>query len=80
LRFLLIVGSLFVYATLLETLGFALATAALACSVLVLLGRPLLRAIVEGIVATFAFRFAFGTLLGVQLPESTLIFLRGIGL
>jgi hypothetical protein len=79
-RFTLMVACLFAYAVLLEPLGFVLATAALGYSILVLLGRPPLRALAESIIATLVLRFAFATLLNVQLPESGVEFLRSIGL
>jgi hypothetical protein len=75
-----LIACLFAYAVLLEILGFALATAGLGFSVLALLGRPFLRAVAESLIATLVLRFAFNTLLNVQLPESGVGFLRSVGL
>ena len=79
IRFALLAGSLFIYAFILEPLGFFLATCALSWLTLVLFGRRPLRALLESIAAMLMLRYAFVGLLGVQLPYSDIAFLNGIG-
>jgi Tripartite tricarboxylate transporter TctB family len=80
LCFALLAASLFIYAELLEPLGFLIATALLCWSTLVLLGRGFLRAGVESLVAATLLRWGFSSLLGVQLPRADLDFLHALGL
>ena len=78
-RFLLLAGSLFLFAVFFETVGFLIATALLAWSALVLLGRPLLRSAFEGAAAALLFHWSFSSLLGVPLPVSPLPLLNSLG-
>ncbi len=79
-RFLLLVLSLTLYATLLPTLGFLVATSALCWASLMLFGRPALRSLIEAVVGTVLVQIAFTHGLGVPLPETTVALLRGLGL
>jgi Tripartite tricarboxylate transporter TctB family len=78
-RFLLLSVVLFAYAWLLPLLGFAIATAALCWTTLVLLRRRPLRALIEAVAAALLVRYAFTAGLGVPLPEAQLRFLEQLG-
>jgi hypothetical protein len=80
LRFLLLSVAMFGYGVLLPTLGFVVATTALGWSVIVLLGRPPLRTLVETAIAVLVLRFAFSNLLAVRLPGSDIGVLKLLGL
>lgn len=79
-RFVAMSASMFIYALVLETLGFILTTIALAFTALCLLGRHPLRAFVEAVVAVLCLWVLFGHFLDVPLPPSDLPFLRAMGL
>jgi hypothetical protein len=78
-RFMVLAGSLFLFAGFLEVLGSLTATALLAWSALVLLGRPMLRSAFEGVASALLFHWSFSRLLGVQLPASRLPLLNWLG-
>ena len=80
LRFALLVLALTLYAYLLTTLGFLVATTALCWAALAMLGRPPLRALIEAAVGAFLVRFAFTHGLGVPLPEAHIGLLSSLGL
>ena len=79
-RFLLLVLSLTLYATLLPTLGFLVATSALCWASLVLFGRAPLRSFIEAVTGSVLVKIAFTQGLGVPLPEPTIALLRSLGL
>lgn len=79
LRFGLLGAALFAFALALEPLGFLAATFLLCWGVLVLLGRPWLRAGIEAAVAVVLLWWGFAVLLEVQVPPGHLPLLGAIG-
>jgi putative tricarboxylic transport membrane protein len=80
LRFVLLAASPFGYAAILELLGFTISTALLGWLVLMIFRARWLPSLAGAVLAALALRIAFGTLLGVQLPASSITLLAGVGL
>ncbi|KAA0969338.1 tripartite tricarboxylate transporter TctB family protein [Aureimonas fodinaquatilis] len=79
-RFGLLAATLFAYGLLIEPAGFIVSTSLLAFSAMTLLGRPAMRSAVEAVAAAVIAYLAFGILLGVNLPTSSMPLLSSIGL
>lgn len=71
-RFILVFIALLAFALVLDRVGFTIATAALVWSVLAILQRHPVRALIEAVVAAVLLDYAFGNLLGVFLPGPSL--------
>ena len=80
IRFGLLALTLFAYGLLLEPLGFLSSTTALAWASMALLGRPVLRSLIESIAAIVIAYLLFGHVLDVNLPAAHLAPLKALGL
>jgi putative tricarboxylic transport membrane protein len=80
-RIAAIVGSLFLFALLMENLGFSLTMLAFLLFLLLVLGRqrPAITAIIS-LAGSFGIFYIFRNWLDVQLPVSSIEFLRNLGL
>ncbi|MGE5619490.1 MAG: tripartite tricarboxylate transporter TctB family protein [Sphingomonadaceae bacterium] len=81
LRLVSIVAAMAVLCALMDTLGFQLTILAFMLFLLMALGRQnLLVTIVISLVSSFGTYYLFKTWLDVQLPASSIVFLRNLGL
>lgn len=74
-------GALFLVGSLMETFGFRLTIFVFALLAPAIIGRqPLLRVVLMAVLVSFFVAYAFGTWLGIQLPQPSIGLLKDLGL